>query len=137
MYYFDKPPADEVEMMRAIVRHALWDVVADENRLIAAHKVVACAKALLARGHYDFTIEQACEEYDEQPDDPDTPIEWVKGIVGSAASHVSYCENQLMTSNAVLACVKAALVRGNYEFKVDELAKEMEARYQNNQGIGK
>jgi hypothetical protein len=137
MLYSDTPPKDEVALMRQITRHAAWDVVAEEEQLRAAHKVVASAKALLLRGNYLFSLQDAADEYEEQADDPDTADEWVKSIVGYSLHSVDYHEKSLVRAHAVLAAVKSMLARGNYtEIDLDEISKEMEQRYYNNQGIG-
>ena len=101
----DKNMSDEVDLMRELVRSAIWDVAYQEKELRRAHKVVACAKVLLGRCGYDFTLEEAIETYrdDEmQQDNPDNPTEWAKAISSAVLLLVmSITSEALQTARAM------------------------------------
>jgi hypothetical protein len=137
MIYFNKPSPDELHFMRRLTRDAAWDIIACEERLQAAHKMVACAKALLLRGDYKFTLESVADEYGDDDNEPENAEEWVKHKVAYTFNNVKYWEEKLVTAHAVVAVIKAMLLRGNYtEINFDEIAAEMAKRYANDEGIG-
>lgn len=122
--------ANDADLMRELVRSAIWDVRYQEEELGKAHKVVACATALLARSNFDFTLHEAVASYlddEQQQDDPDDLISWAKVIIGGAANGTVYHEEALQKAHKMIAATKALLARCNYpEINWDEIAKEVE-----------
>lgn len=134
--FFREAPKNEADLMRKIVRDALWDIRYHEDGLRISRKVAAYAKVLIARGEYPFTLAEASEEYEEQEENPDDLIEWVKSIVGSAVHGVDYHEEELTKAHTVLGVVKTMLLRGDYsDINVDEIAKEVAAKFDEPKGI--
>jgi hypothetical protein len=135
--YLNTTPGDEVHLMRTMIRKAFWDVLYNEEALKKAHKRLACAKALVARVSYPFSLDEAADAYDDREDDPETPEEWVKSVVGSAVWSVKHHEDDLTAAHSTLAVVKAMLMRGKFvEIDLAEVAKDIEYRYRNDKGLG-
>ena len=118
-------------MMRRVVASAVWNALYHEGELSKAHRIVAYAKSLLARTGFDFTLEEALADYNEyEEDDPTSPADWVKKVVGDAAHGVEYHERELARAHAEIAMSKAMLLRGNYaELSFTEIAENTEKEF--------
>jgi hypothetical protein len=123
-------PTNEVELVREMLRATLFNLLYHEEELHKTHKVIACAKALLARGGYTFSLEEAAEQYDERDDNPESAEEWVKSVVAETMRSVQFHEEHLLRAHSQLAAIKTMLLRGNYvEIDLEKITKEVEERH--------
>jgi hypothetical protein len=116
---------NDADLMRELVRSAIWDVKYHEQALGKAHKVVAGAKALLARSGFNFTLQEAIEAYEEdemQEDDPDDTTSWAKCMIGGAADRPAHHEEELQKAHKMIAVTRILLARCNYpDINLDEI----------------
>ena len=121
-------PKDDIEFMRRTVKSALRSVNYHEKELLLAHKKLSFAKAMIARGDYQISLDEALREYEGSEDDkePKTPIEWVRTILGSAVWSTEYHERELAAAHNEVAIIKTVLLRGKYtEIDLVEMASEV------------
>src|ERR1700682_646433 len=107
-------PKDDVEFVREVVRKAFWDIYYHERELVKTYRTVANASAMLVRGNYNFSVEDALNKYDENDETAETSEEWVKQIVGSAAHSIKYHEQGMSEGHSALAVAKIMIERGKY-----------------------
>ena len=129
----DTPPKDDTEYMRRELEDIFWNIAYQEEELQKAHRVVAAAKAMLLQGGYDFTMTEAYQHFcdgdgDIDVDDPPSPLDWVKALVGGAVSSVRFHETELAQAHTNLALIKAVIVRANYVFDFGKIEQEARER---------
>lgn len=134
MSRFRKAPKDDAELAYVLAYDAFWDVHYHEGELTKAHKVLAIAKAMMARvSGVTFTVEDAFKfhnDSDEEGDDKASwsPIDWFRYQIGQEAWEVDYHETELKEAHAVLGTVKALLLRTTYNINLDEVEQAVKAK---------
>jgi hypothetical protein len=126
-----KEGANDVDLVREIVRDACWNIRYHEDRLAREHKKLATIDALLLRTGVTFTRREAQVEverlYDEDGEEEriDNADAFAKYLVVSAVGGIEHHESALRGAHTRLACVKALILRGNYtEISVDKIAEQ-------------
>jgi len=122
--------ADECELMRKIVRDALFKVAYHERELSRAHKLLAVTHALVKRTDIQMTDEEAERIYNEveNEEDCETAVDLLAFTLGSALNGVEYHETELRDAHNNLAQAKALAQRARIEVPIAEIAAEERER---------
>ena len=121
---------DDVAVARKLLRDVLWDINYHEEGLTNAHKKYAAAQAMIRRGGYGFTAEEALNKFNDNENEDDvfdTVDEYACYLIGDMMRYVEYHEKNLRGAHIKLAAVKKLLLRCNYtEFTVAEVLAEVQ-----------
>lgn len=122
---------DDVELMREMVRNALWSIEYHEEALTSAHKRLAIGKSLMERVGLTVSSEEALKRFHEDEDERDfkSSTDFLAYIYGDLLNSIEWHELELRSAHDLLAAVKAMMIRGKYtEFTIDEVAAALKAK---------
>jgi hypothetical protein len=118
----------EDEFLLKLIEKSVWHVQYHERELNAAHRRLAIVKAALARGYAADDFAGVTHDSEVEMEDAESPIAFVRAMLGQALSSIKHHEDELRNGHADLAMVKAALARARFTFDMVKITAEQIAR---------
>lgn len=126
----DEEIKTEIDLMRSIAQRIVWDCDYHETKLPEVQRHLALVKTFLhSVGLSDVDVDDENVETDRDGEiivnrPRDVAIDLLRGATYSVEHH----EEALTNAYAKRAVLKALLLRGNFDFTIEEIEKDVQER---------
>ena len=131
----NKKDTPDVALIRQRAESVAWNVSYHERSLVKAGRVLAAAKAMIARCNYDFAEKDAVAFYNDECQQDENEIEsgeeLAKFYFGRAVYDPVWHEQELRKALVEVSAMRSVIARGGYtEISIDQIIEEERTKHE-------